>query len=358
MRKINVAVLFGGMSTEHEVSKASAHTILTNMSDEKYNIMPVYVTTQGKWLLYDGCIDNIKTVQFDKFCTEAIISPDRTDKAILRIVGNKTKRIPVDIAFPALHGLNGEDGTVQGLFELAGIPYVGCGILSSAICMDKYFMNLVASSLSIRHTEFLMYTRQDLTDIDEVTKQIRYKIGYPCFVKPANSGSSVGVGKATNKKILIECLDEAAKYDNKIMVEKAVIGRELECAVLGSGGADTEASCVGEILAGADFYDYDAKYNSNESRTVAPADIPDEVSDEIRNISVKIFKGCDCSGLARVDFFLEEGTNKVYFNEINTLPGFTTISMYPQLWNAMGVSTPELIDRLIEIGLLRGNYTP
>lgn len=351
MSKINVAVIFGGCSSEHEVSKASAATIISNMSEEKYHIVPVYITKEGKWLLYDGSIDNIRNVLWEKFGTAVVLSPDRENKGLIRIVGNKTKNIPIDVAFPILHGANGEDGTIQGLFELAGIPYVGCGVLASAVCMDKYFTKIVCSQMGIRQAECLCYTREDLVNLAEVMKTIRYKIGYPCFVKPANAGSSVGISKAGNKKELEAALNLAAEHDRKIIVEKAVIGRELECAVLGSGGEDTEASVVGEIEAGAEFYDYEAKYHNTESKTIVPAVIPDDISDEIRITAVKIFKGLDCSGLSRVDFFLENETNKVIFNEINTMPGFTAISMYPMLWQEMGVETPELIDMLIDLGL-------
>ena len=348
MEKINIAVLFGGSSSEHEVSKASAATIITNLSEEKYNIVPIYITEAGKWLLYDGCIENVQSVQFDKFGVSAVLSPDRTHKCLLRMVSGKVKQIPIDVAFPVLHGKNGEDGTIQGLFELAGIPFVGCGVLSSALCMDKSFTKLVAQSLNVTQAPYLVFSAFDLDDMHEVTKKIRYKIGYPCFVKPANTGSSVGVSKAKNKKTLEAALLMAAKHDQKIIVEKAVTGRELECAILGTSGDDAAASVVGEILPAAEFYDYDAKYNNADSRCIVPADIPATAAEEIKTAALSLFKNLDCRGLARVDFFLEDGTDQVIFNEINTMPGFTAISMYPLLWREMGMDTPAVLDRLIE----------
>jgi D-alanine-D-alanine ligase len=356
MEKINVAVIFGGHSPEHDVSKTSAATVLANMSEEKYNIIPVYITFDGRWILYDGAIENIKNIsnmQLEKFGAAAVLSPDRTHKCLLRIVGDKVKRVPVDVAFPILHGVNGEDGSIQGLFEMAGVPYVGCGVLSSALAMDKTFSKTAAGTAAVTQAAYFAFTADELKDIDGVTKKVRYKLGYPCFVKPANTGSSVGVNKASNKKELISALDAASKYDKKILVEKAIVGRELECAVLGAGGADAEASPVGEIIPAADFYDYDSKYNNSGSKTIVNPDLPEGVADAVRAAALRIFRAFDCSGLARVDFFLEKDTNNIIFNEINTLPGFTAISMYPMLWNAAGVTTRELIDKLIETGLKR-----
>lgn len=353
MEKINVMVLYGGCSNEHEVSKSSAITVISNIPADKYNTIPVYITPQGKWLLYDGYVDNIRHIKWDKFGTPVALNPDRTQKSLLRIVGNKVKAIPIDIAFPVLHGKNGEDGTIQGLFELAGLPYVGSGVLSSAICMDKSFCKQTVGLLGIPQADYIVFDRNDLADLDSVTKAVRFQIGYPCFIKPASGGSSIGISKATNKKTLEKALLAAAEHDRKVIAEKAVAGRELECSVLGSGGDDTEASAVGEILPGADFYDYDDKYNNNTAKTIAPADIPEHISEEIRQSAVKIFKALDGHGLARVDFFLQEDGQNVVFNEINTMPGFTNISMYPKLWEVSGVNLPALLDRLITLGLNR-----
>lgn len=353
MSKFNVAVVFGGKSSEHEVSLNSAANIINSMDDEKYNIIPIYITRKGKWLLYEGSIENFKNVQFEKFGTQCILNPDSSEKGILRIAGNKIKNIPVDVIFPVLHGKNGEDGTVQGLFELSEIPYVGCGILASAAAMDKAFTKQIVDGLKINQAKYIEARKESLDDLEELIKQVRYKLGYPCFVKPSRQGSSVGVSKAKNKEELKKAIEEGFLYDSKLVIEKAVIGRELECAVLGSGGDDTIASGIGEILAEAEFYSYDAKYNDASSKTVLDPDIGEEKTAEIQKAAVDIFKALECSGLSRVDFFLEAETDKVIFNEINTLPGFTDISMYPMLINHMGIESKKLIDRLIEIAMER-----
>jgi D-alanine-D-alanine ligase len=354
MDKKVVAVIFGGKNTEHEVSKMSAATIMGALDEEKYFVLPIYITKEGRWYLYDGPKDNIKNLYWEKFGTSAILSPDTSHKGILRLVGEKFKPMHVDVIFPVLHGRNGEDGTLQGLFELSGIPYVGSGVLASALCMDKAFTNIVVNHLKISRPEYMVFSKKDLeNDINGTAKTIRYKIGYPCFVKPANTGSSVGISMAKNKKGLIEALLEAAKHDNKIVVEKRAVGRELECSVLGND--DPIVSGVGEIIVyDNEFYCYDSKYNSNTSRTVVKADIPPEAREEVRRISAEIYKALGCRGLARVDFFLtEEG--KVLFNEINTMPGFTHISMYPMLWNAEGISTAQLVEKLIGLALEDSN---
>ena len=348
MNKKNVLVLFGGCSPEHEVSKVSAYTIIANIPEEKYNVYPVYITKEGKWLLYDGSIDNLRNVPWEKFGTSAVLSPDRVNRGLLRIVGDKVKYIPVDVVFPVLHGENGEDGTVQGLFELSGLPYVGCGVLSSAICMDKSFTKIIARDIGLRQTEYTIVRTWDQASIESAVKRVQTKIKYPCFIKPANAGSSVGISKVSNKKDLLESIELASMIDSKVIIERAVAGRELECAVLGYH-ENAQASVVGEILPAAEFYDYDSKYNNSESKTITPADIPEEAAEEIRRHAVSIFQAVDGRGLARVDFFLENETNRVIFNEINTIPGFTSISMYPKLWQISGLSLPELIDRLIEI---------
>ncbi|MDR1540255.1 MAG: D-alanine--D-alanine ligase [Clostridiales bacterium] len=350
MNKKNVLVLFGGCSPEHEVSKVSAFSVIANMPEEKYNVIPVYITREGKWLLYDGSIDNLRNVPWEKFGTPAILSADRVNRGLLRIVGDKVKYIPVDVVFPVLHGANGEDGTVQGLFELSGLRYVGCGVLASAVCMDKSFTKILAAHLGLKQADYLSQTLRDSADASSFIEKVESKIGYPCFVKPANAGSSVGISKASSKEDLVEAIEVAFQIDNKILVEKAVVGRELECAVLGAG-FDAQASVVGEIKAAGEFYDYDSKYNNAKSETVVPAGIPEDAAEEIRRQSVLIFGAVGGKGLARVDFFLEEGTNAVIFNELNTMPGFTPISMYSKLWRECGISWSELIDKLIEIAL-------
>jgi len=351
LNKKTIAVLFGGQSSEHEVSRISASTIISNIDQNKYFVIPVGITKDGRWMIYNGPVENIKNGEWEKYGTPAVLSPDASHKGLLKIVGTKVKLIPVDAVFPVLHGLNGEDGTVQGLFELAQIPYVGCGVLASAVSMDKAYTKIIAKHAKIRQAEFIVVMRDDINKKSVLTK-IEKKIGYPCFIKPANAGSSVGITKAHNAEEAVEGMKIAAEHDRKIVIEKNVKGREVECAVLGTGKG-TKASTVGEVLAAAEFYDYDAKYNNTESRTVIPADLDAKIVEEIRKEAVKVFNAVDGAGLARVDFFVEEGTNKVIFNELNTLPGFTSISMYPKLWEAVGKPINELIDELIELSFTR-----
>ena len=353
MSKLNVAVIFGGCSYEHDISIESASTIISNIPTSKYNVIPIYITKEGKWLLYDGEVTNIKNIDFEKFGTPTTISTDRDRKGVMRMVGEKFKNVKIDVFFPVLHGRNGEDGTIQGIFEIADVPYVGCGVLSSAVSMDKVFTKLIVNNTKIKQASFLSFKKEDLEDMNAVVKRIRSKLGYPCFVKPAISGSSIGISKANDKKELVEAINIAIKHDSKILVEKFIKGRELECAVLGSGGKDTLVSTVGEVDAADEFYDFESKYNNPESKTIIPAEIPEEYIKEIQNSALEIFKLLNCSGLSRVDFFLEEGTNKIFFNEINTLPGFTNISMYPMLCDTMGFSISDLLDKLIQLALVR-----
>jgi D-alanine-D-alanine ligase len=347
MSQKNIVVLFGGTSTEHEISIVSA-TAVINWID-RHNIIPVYITKQGKWLLYDGKLDNIRHIDWEKFGTPAVLSPDRVNRGLLRVVGDKVRSLPVDLVFPVLHGPYGEDGTIQGLCELAGIPYVGCGVLSSALCMDKAVTKLVVKSLKIPQAEHLTFTPDELTDISDAMKSIRYRIGYPCVIKPAVGGSSVGITKVSNKKELQAALEEAMRHSPKIIAEKAIAGREIECAVLGIGGG-AEAAPPGEILSNGEMYDYEAKYGENSFKAKAPADLPKQTAAEIRRMALAVFKAVDGKGLARVDFFVTKD-NKIVFNEINTMPGFTGMSLYARMWETAGVSGQQLVERLIDIAL-------
>ena len=352
VNKLTVAVIFGGQSSEHEVSRVSASSIISNLDSEKYYVIPVGITKSGKWMIYNGPIENIKNGEWEKFGTPAILSPDASQKGLFKLVGDKAKLIPIDLAFPVLHGKYGEDGTIQGLFELAQIPYVGNGVLSSSVSMDKAFTKIIAKNAKITQAKYVEVHSEDFNKIKSIATKIEKKLGYPCFVKPANAGSSVGITKAHNKDELIEGLKLAAVHDRKIVVEEGIVGREIECAVLGNGD-NISASCVGEIFAAAEFYDYDAKYNNSASKTVVPAEISKEKQDEIRKTAIKVFKAVDGSGLARVDFFVEKDTERVIFNELNTLPGFTPISMYSMLWNACGKPMNVLLDELIDLALER-----
>lgn len=345
MKKINIAVIYGGTSNEHEVSVDSGSTVLNNLNRTKYNIIPIYISKDGKWYHFTGSdIKNINTQSLNQI----VLSLSR-DKENLLVLNNGTyTTLSVDIIFPALLGKCGEDGTVQGLFEIAGIPYVGCGVLSSSISMDKVFTNDVISLQNIPQPPYMSYKKGDKID----TKKIIENLGLPCFIKPVRSGSSVGISKAKTEEELQIAIGLAFEHDNKIIFEKNIVGRELKCAVLGTGEDDTVASYPGEtIFSKAEFYDYNAKYSDPSTRKQIPADVDENITEQVKSLSIKIFKTLGCVGLARVDFFLEEGTNNILFNEINTFPAFTEVSMYPQLCKHMGYPIEALLDKLIDIGL-------
>ena len=270
----------------------------------------------------------------------------------------------MDVIFPVLHGLYGEDGTIQGLFELLKIPYVGCGVLASSVGMDKVYTKIIFDKAEINQTKYVYIRKYDdkyiyvddsfnekIMELNEVSDLVTEKLNFPMFVKPSNSGSSVGISRASNLEELKNAIVEASKFDKKILIEQGIDGREVECAVLGN--EDVASSCVGEIIAADEFYSYDAKYKNQESKTLIPAEISDDKSEEIRKLAIKAFKAIDGKGLSRVDFFIENGTGKVYINEINTLPGFTSISMYPKLFEQVGVEYSELLDRVIDLAFRR-----
>lgn len=351
MYKKTVVVLFGGQSSEHDISRISASTIISNLMDSNnYFVLPIGITKNGEWLLYNGPIENIKNGDWQKLGIPAIISPDATHRGILKIVGTKIKHINVDIVFPVLHGLYGEDGTIQGLLELAKIPYVGCNVISSSLSMDKGFTKIVADNLNIKQAKYHILCDYEYKNPDFKILPVSKKIGYPCFVKPANAGSSIGVSKAKNKRELIEAIENAFLHDKKVIIESAVIGQEVECAVLGSGD-NIKTSTVGEILPASDFYSFDAKYNNEDSKTLIPANVSSETMQKIKDLSVEIFKGVDGRGLSRIDFFVENETNEIIFNEINTMPGFTPISMYIKLFEHSKVMLTDILTELIEIAL-------
>jgi len=347
--KKNILVLFGGRSSEHEVSCVSATTVISHMNQERYNIWMVGITKEGRWVKVDS-VEQIQDGTWMNQNSHAMLSPDTTEQALYVFEGSEVTRVKIDVAFPVLHGLNGEDGTVQGLFELAGIPYVGCGVLASAVSMDKLYTKVIVDTLGISQAAYVAVRKEEIGD-SAVYETIEQKLGYPVFIKPSNAGSSRGVSKASGREELIAGLAEAARHDRKILVEETICGRELECAVLGDG--EVKASGIGEVLAAAEFYDYEAKYHNAESQTVLSPELPEGKAEEIREAAVRIFKAVDGQGLSRVDFFLEHGTNRVVFNEINTLPGFTSISMYPMLWAEQGLNKTELIERLIELAHVR-----
>lgn len=350
MNKKTVVVLFGGQSSEHEISCVSATTIISCIDREKYEVRIIGITKDGRWLKVER-VEDISSGAWRDSSVTAFISPDVSLQGIVYIDGDNYTKEKVDVVFPALHGLYGEDGTVQGLLELANIPYVGCGVLASAVSMDKIYTKIIVDTLHIRQADYVPVRREQLDNIEEVVGKVEAKLSYPVFVKPSNAGSSQGVSKACNREQLEESLKFAAKHDKKILVEETIVGREIECAIL--GGDEVQASGVGEILSAAEFYDYEAKYNNPDSMTVISPELPEGVKEQIAEAAVAIFKAVDGFGLSRVDFFLEKDTNEVVFNEINTLPGFTGISMYPMLWKEQGISKTELVDKLLSMAEAR-----
>lgn len=352
MSKLKICVICGGASSEHDVSLVSATSVLKNLDKSKYEVYIIIISKQGKWFLYEDDIDLLSGgnwVFSPKLCP-AHISPESGDPTIIykAAPNDNFKSLTFDVVFPVLHGKNGEDGTIQGLFTLADIPFVGCDTLSSAMCMDKEITHIVLASAGIRTAKWHTIYKSEIENFDLIEVVLKDEIRYPMFIKPANAGSSVGVSKAHNKDELLIALQNAAVHDNKIIVEEFIDGIELECAVLGND--NTEASIVGEIAPCNEFYDYDAKYVDNKTELYIPARIPDSVSDQVRKIAREAYKRLGCSGLSRVDFFLT-ADNTVILNEINTIPGFTSISMYPKLFAEYGIPYNKLLDRLIELAL-------
>ncbi len=350
----NICVLFGGKSSEFEVSCVSAHTVISHIPSEKYNVIPVGITKEGDWYLYEDDIDLLpgaKWIASEKKYPASFVTNSKYPGLTVFKDGT-TQQIQVDAVFPVLHGKNGEDGTVQGLLEMLDIPYVGCGILASAVCMDKSYTKKIVDTIGVRQASFVLVTkRHTAEEIVGKMDKAEEELGYPMFVKPCKAGSSCGVTKAKDRESLKQAIDEAFKYDNKILIEKAIVGRELECAVLDTG--TLIPSRVGEIIVTAEFYSYEAKYADETSLTDTNPDIPENIVEEIQKKACSIFKVLDCQGLARVDFFLEKDTNEVVFNEINTLPGFTSISMYPMLMEKIGHPIDELVETLIETAFQR-----
>lgn len=349
INKIKLAVIFGGMSTEHDVSIVSGTSVIKNLDKNKYKIFPIYIDKDGNWYKYIKKIEEIE-----------IIEIGNQIKEIEKIENPMNYLKQIDCIFPVLHGLYGEDGTIQGLFELLKIPYVGCKVLSSSISMDKVYTKIIFEKSGLYQTPYV-YIREnkgrfyyveknfdeEICTLDYVIEKIEKQISYPMFIKPSNSGSSVGIKKAKTKEQLKEAIKYASKYDKKILIEQGIEGREVECAVLGN--EEVIASCVGEVLSAEEFYSFDSKYNNQDSRTMIPTNLPNKITEEIRKKAIKVFKAVNGSGLSRVDFFVENNTNKIIINEINTLPGFTNISMYPKLFEESGISYSSLLDKLINL---------
>lgn len=345
MKKI--CVLFGGQSPEHEISRKSVTSVLNNLDKSKYEIITIGITKSGAWYLYEGDYSYIESGEWEnKSNKKAIISPDAEDKCIIVFENDNTvSKIYPDVIFPVLHGEYGEDGTIQGLFELSGIKYVGMGVLASANGMDKIYSKMVFEAAGIPQADWVVYRLGD--DKEQKFDEIEKKLGYPCFVKPACTGSSVGVGKAHNREELVSAIENAEKYDRKVLIEENIDGHEVETAVLGN--FEAEVSTVGEIIPMVEFYDFDAKYVDNSTKLQIPADLPQDTINQIREYAKKAFRALDGQGLSRVDFFVKYSDGTVVLNEINTLPGFTDISMYPKLWGAVGIEYGALLDRIIEL---------
>jgi len=344
--KTKLAVIFGGASSEYGVSLKSAHSVLNNLNCEKYEIIKIGITRDGRWYHYTGdnekILDGTWTQSNNNSC---MFSPDTSVKSLIVIERDKIRNIAVDVVFPVLHGKNGEDGTIQGLLEMAGIPFVGCKMTASAACMDKGITNTLLESADIKKAKFVAFS---VNDSESAIEEIEKKIAYPVFIKPANAGSSIGISKAHNRDELIESIRLASVHDQKLVAEETVIGKEVECAVMGN--EDPIASVVGEIEPCNDFYDYEAKYDM-ESNLYIPARIDGKTAEKIRREAIKAYKVMGCKGFSRIDFFVCEN-NDVVLNEINTIPGFTSISMFPKLFEASGISYPLLLDGLIELACL------
>lgn len=356
MKKKIIAVLFGGASSEHEVSRRSATSIIENIDKEKYEIVSIGITKSGEWFQYTGDISKIFDGEWEndaKNKKKAFFSPDTSIGGLVVTENDAFSIIKIDAVIPVLHGKNGEDGTIQGLLQLAKIPFVGCNLLSSATCMDKIDTNIILTYAGIKKAKFAFITENDFKiDEKKCINHIEKTLpNYPLFVKPSNAGSSVGISKVTSRDGLIKAINTALCEDSRVLIEENILGQEVECAVLGN--ENPIASIVGEIAPANEFYDYEAKYINDNSKLYIPAHISDKTSDKIREIAIKAYKTMGCSGLCRVDFFVEKNNNEIYLNELNTFPGFTSISMYPKLFENTGIPYPKLIDSLINLAFER-----
>lgn len=348
-RRLRVAVIYGGRSGEHEVSIESARSVLAAIDRDRYEVLPVAITHEGAW----NIVEPAALLEDPSPRAPLLPSADpRTPGLVTLNGGVGAAREGLDVAFPLVHGTYGEDGCIQGLLELAGVPYVGAGVLGSAVGMDKIVMKRVFAAAGLPVAPYMELLRVAWErDPTPVVSAIQHQIGFPCFVKPANLGSSVGVSKVTTTEALAAAIADAAQYSARLIVEAGVDAREFECGVLGND--EPEVSVIGEVQLARDFYDYEAKYRDDRTQFRIPADLPADTAKRIRELAADAFRAVGAAGMARVDFFLDRGTGALYINEINTIPGFTPVSAYPRLWEATGVSYPELIDRLIALALER-----
>jgi D-alanine-D-alanine ligase len=369
--KIRVGVLFGGQSGEHEVSLVSARAVMDGLDRAKYDVVPIGITKQGRWIAGGDALPALEAMadpkklpggppelKIENEKLKSATAEENQPQTALAIIDSQfsilNSQFSIDVVFPVLHGPMGEDGTVQGLMELAGVPYVGCGVLASAVGMDKAMMKAAFAAATLPQVPWLLVRRvQWRQSSAEVIEQIERSLRYPVFVKPANMGSSVGITRATDRDSLARGLDEAAGYDRRIVVEQGISAREIEVSVLGN--EQPEASVAGEIVPSNEWYDYEAKYLGGESKILIPAPISDALAEQVRQMAVAAFKAIDGAGLARVDFLLDRESGALYVNEANTMPGFTPVSMYAKMWEAGGVSYGALLDQLIELAIERHN---
>lgn len=361
--KIRVGLVYGGKSGEHDVSLQTAYAVINAFDFTKYEIQPFYINKHGEWkagTALNGPVDEIESLKLEYGVehpsSEQLVAEQKAIQPMLAFALKKEKQSPhpLDVVFPLLHGTYGEDGTVQGLLEMAGLPYVGAGVLASAVGMDKVLMKKVFAEAGLPQCLYRHFTRKQWQrDQSYYLMEIEISLGYPCFIKPANLGSSVGISKATNKQELLEGIENALRYDRKVIIEEHVDAREIEFSVLGN--ELPEVSVPGEIVASNDFYDYRAKYVDGTSQMLIPADLPEDTISEMQLMAIRAFEAIDGSGLSRVDFFIRKDSGEILLNEINTMPGFTPYSMYPLLWKHSGKSYAELLDRLIELAMERYN---
>lgn len=350
--KTKVCLLYGGKSAEHEVSLQTAMAVINALDRSKFEIHPIYITIDGRWIRgkqIEGKVEDVKMLRFSE--SENGVQKKMSSRSeFFPVIANYTDE-KIDVVFPLLHGPNGEDGTVQGLLELLNIPYVGNGVLASAAGMDKVIMKNIFAQAGIDQPNYVYYIRSEFEKNRAAAyEKVEEELGYPCFVKPANLGSSVGISKCKNREELEAAFETAFEYDRKVIIEEGIDGREIEIAVLGND--DPKCSIPGEIVPKAEFYDYKAKYEDESTALIIPAQIEEEHYEKMKEVAIKAFKALDCSGLVRADFFLTKD-GKVLMNEVNTMPGFTPISMFPLLWQESGLTYPQLIEKLISLGLER-----
>lgn len=352
MPKLRIGIIFGGQSGEHEVSLVSATSVINALDTSRYEVVPIGITREGRWLSSSDAIQLLKERTHLDRAPERFLVPEPNRRGLVSLTG-PADTMKLDVVFPVVHGTHGEDGTLQGLLELANIPYVGAGVLGSALGMDKIIQKQLFREAGLPVAKYVAFLSTACLDQPRKAAAAAEKaLRYPMFVKPANTGSSVGISKAHDRKELLAAMDVAATYDRKVIVEQGVRSvREIEVSVLGND--EPEASVAGEIIPSNEFYDYDAKYVDGKSSSIIPARLPGNVMKKVRKLALRAFVVLDCAGMARVDFFVTKGRNTIYLNEINTIPGFTAISMYPKLWEATGVSYPALLDRLIQLALQR-----